>query len=137
MGSAAERGCIAGFLLAIFIVGTPHVTHIFARKTTMVIDLPHFGKLTEEQASDFVQRMMEYSLLHEKMQSCRQDAHANFIANSTPSDKEKGIFEFFSKNIEEACGILSDFMVGQCLHWTRIADEQRTLGMTGTSNRQT
>ncbi len=96
----------------------------------MAILIPHFGKLTEKQASDLIQRMMEFSSIHARLQSCRQDAYAEFMANSNPTDREKAIFEFFSENAKETCGILSDFMIGQCLRHTEIADAQRTLGMT-------
>lgn len=99
----------------------------------MAIAISHFGKLTEKQASDFIQRMMEYSSVHARLLSCRQDAYAEFIANSNPTDKEKAIFELFSENAKETCGILSDFMVSHCLHYAKIADAQRTLGMTDTS----
>lgn len=96
----------------------------------MAILIPHFGKLTEKQASDLIQRMMEFSSIHARLQSCRQNAYAEFMANSNPTDREKAIFEFFSENAKETCGILSDFMIGQCLRYTEIADAQRTLGMT-------
>lgn len=103
----------------------------------MAILIPHFGTLTEKQASDLIQRMMEYSSIHARLLSCRQDAFAEFMANNTPTDKEKAIFEFFSENAKETCGILTDFMVGQCLRYAEIADGQRTLGMTDRNNQKT
>lgn len=103
----------------------------------MAILIPHFGKLTEKQASDLIQRMMEFSSIHARLQSCRQDAYAEFMANNIPTDREKAIFEFFSGNAKETCGILLDFMVSQCLRYVGIADEQRTLGMTGRNNPKT
>lgn len=103
----------------------------------MAILIPHFGTLTEKQASDLIQRMMEFSSIHERLLSCRQDAYAEFMANNTPTDREKAIFEFFSENTKETCGILSDFMVSQCLHYVGIADEQRTLGMTDRNSQKT
>ena len=103
----------------------------------MPITIPHFGTLTEKQASDLIQRMMEYSSIHAKLQSCRQHAFAEFMANNIPTDREKAIFEFFSENTKEACGILSDFMVSQCLRYAEIADAQHTLSMTDRNNQKT
>lgn len=103
----------------------------------MPINIPHFGKLTERQASDLIQRMMEFSSIHARLLSCRQEAYAEFMANNTPTDREKAIFEYFSENAKETCGILSDFMVSQCLRYVEIADAQRTLGMTDRNSQKT
>ncbi len=103
----------------------------------MAIAIPHFGQLTEKQASDFIQCMMEYSSVHARLLSCRQNAYTEFIANSNPTDREKAVFELFSENAKETCGILSDFMVSQCLRYAEIADAQRTLDMTDRNSQKT
>lgn len=98
MGSAAERGCIAGFLLAIFIVGTPRVAHTFARKTTMVIDLPHFGKCDGERLGRFVsfmesefERAVElkksYGLINDALSKEEGLSTGTFIAYSTAAEQ--------------------------------------------------
>ena len=73
------------------------------------MDIPHYGSIREDEASSFIQQMLEYTTL--------RDAHAQFIC-SHPSEpipeREQEICAFYDERIKMADAILGDFMVRRC-----------------------
>lgn len=81
------------------------------------MDIPHYGSIREDEASSFIQQMLEYTTLRDHLYTVRQDAHAQFIC-SHPSEpipeREQEICAFYDERIKMADAILGDFMVRRC-----------------------
>lgn len=94
------------------------------------LHIPHFGTLTIDQASEFIQQMFEYTSLHDNLKQCRQKAHIDFIcppSGESSTENEKLIIDFHSTWIKNDCSIITDYMLNRCRPLISTAKKQRSL----------
>lgn len=94
------------------------------------LHIPHFGTLTIDQATEFIQQMFEYTSLHDNLKQCQQKAHIDFTCLSSRENqtkKEKSIIDFHSDWIKNDCSIITDYMLNRCRPLINTAEKQRNL----------
>lgn len=78
-----------------------------------ILRIPHFGKVTPQDATNFIQQMLEYCMLHDSMKETVQDSHVKYYTTK-PDEEVSQAVNFFAERTNNDCLIITDFMLNRC-----------------------